>query len=110
MKLRRLGYARVFGKVRSQILFTRVRMKYKGMTFDCTNFFSLSSSNQDGYQNAPERDKPVILGTLFRSALFGRDQMVFDTFTVSERLYLASHWYKMSEKIVLNKEEDNIVY
>jgi hypothetical protein len=47
---------------------------------------------------------------MLRSALFGRDQMIFDTFTSFEKVALAGNWYKMSEKIVLNKEEDNIVY
>lgn len=91
-------------------MFTRVRMKYKGKTLDCTNFFSLSTTNQDNYQNAPAEDKMVILVPLFRSALFGMDQMAFDTLTGSEKRYLATTWYKQSELIVLNKEEDNIVY
>jgi len=91
-------------------LFTRVRMKYTGKTLDCTNFFSLSTTNQDNYQNAPAGDKMVILVPLFRSALFGMDQMAFDTLTGSEKRYLATAWYKQSELIVLNKEEDNIVY
>jgi hypothetical protein len=38
------------------------------------------------------------------------DQMAFDTLTGSEKRYLADTWYKQSELIVLNKEEDNIVY
>ena len=92
------------------MLFTRVRMKYKGKTLDCTNFFSLSATNQDRYQNTEGDDKMVLLVHLFRSALFGMDQMAFDTLTGSEKRYLADTWYKQSELIVLNKEEDNIVY
>lgn len=91
-------------------MFTRVRMKYKGKTLDCTNFFSLSTTNQDRYQNALEEDKKILLVHMFRSALFGMDQMAFDTLTGSEKLYLSIAWYKQSELIVLNKEEDNIVY
>jgi hypothetical protein len=85
-------------------------MKYKGKTLDCTNFFSLSTTNQDRYQNALEEDKKILLVHMFRSALFGMDQMAFDTLTGSEKLYLSIAWYKQSELIVLNKEEDNIVY
>jgi hypothetical protein len=85
-------------------------MKYKGKTLDCTNFFSLSTTNQDRYQNALEEDKKILLVHMFRSALFGMDQMVFDTLTGSEKVYLSAAWYKQSELIVLNKEEDNIVY
>ena len=92
------------------MLFTRVRMKYKGETLDCTNFFSLSATNQDRYQNTEGDEKMVLLVHLFRSALFGVDQMRFDTLTGFEKIALAGTWYKQSEKIVLNKEEDNIVY
>ena len=92
------------------MLFTRVRMKYKGETLDCTNFFSLSATNQDSYHNTKGNDQTVLLVHLFRSSLFGADQMRFDTLTGSEKLYLSSTWYKQSELIVLNKEEDNIVY
>jgi hypothetical protein len=92
------------------MLFTRVRMKYKGKTLDCTNFFSLSATNQDNYHNTEGNNQTVLLVHLFRSALFGADQMAFDTLTGSEKIYLANAWYKQSELIVLNKEEDNIVY
>jgi hypothetical protein len=85
-------------------------MKYKGKTLDCTNFFSLSTTNQDRYQNALEEDKKILLVHMFRSALFGMDQMAFDALTGPEKLYLSSAWYKQSELIVLNKEEGNIVY
>jgi hypothetical protein len=85
-------------------------MKYEDKTFDCTNFFSLSSSNQDSYHNAPAGSKTGILVTLFKSALFGMDQMTFDTYTDFEKITLAGTWYKQSEKIVLNKEEENVVY
>jgi hypothetical protein len=92
------------------MLFTRVRIKYKGKTLDCTNFFSLSATNQDSYHNTKGNDQTVLLVHLFRSALFGVDQMSFDTLTGSEKIHLALAWYKRSELIVLNKEEDNIVY
>jgi hypothetical protein len=38
------------------------------------------------------------------------DQMAFDTLSGFEKITLAGTWYKQSELIVLNKEEDNIVY
>lgn len=92
------------------MLFTRVRIKYKGTTFDCTNFFSLSTTNQDNYQNSVGVVKMGILIQMFKSALFGMDQMTFDTYTEAEKFTLASAWYEQSEKIVLNREEPNIVY
>jgi len=92
------------------MLFTRVRIKYRSTTFDCTNFFSLSATNQDNYQNTKGDEQTILLVHLFRSALFGMDQMAFDTLTGSEKIHLATAWYKQSELIVLNKEEDNIVY
>ena len=92
------------------MLFTRVRMKYKGKTLDCTNFFSLSTTDQDRYQNTEGNEKIILLVHLFRSALFGMDQMRFDTLGGLEKITLAETWYKQSEKRVLNKEEDNIVY
>jgi hypothetical protein len=51
-----------------------------------------------------------ILIQMFKSALFGMDQMTFDTYAETEKFTLASAWYKQSELVVLNKEEDNIVY
>ena len=92
------------------MLFTRVRMKYKGETLDCTNFFSLSATDQDRYQNSEGDEKMILLVHLFRSSLFGMDQMRFDTLSGFEKLELSGAWYKQSELIVLNKEEDNIVY
>jgi hypothetical protein len=67
-------------------------------------------TNQENYHNANKEDKAEILVKLFRSSLFGMEQMTFDTYVDPEKSALAATWYKQSELIVLNKEEDNIVY
>lgn len=92
------------------MLFTRVRFKYKDNTFDATNFHSFSATSQRYYEESKEDEQPLVLMIMFRSALFGADQMVFDTYSQKEKMSLAEQWRLMSNKIADNKEEPNVIY
>lgn len=92
------------------MLFTRVRFKYKDTTFDATNFHSFAATSQRYYNETKEEEQPRVLAVMYRTALFGAEQMIFDTYSEKEKMALAGQWLLMSNKIAYNKEEPDVVY
>lgn len=90
--------------------FTRIKVTYKGKSFEAANFLEYTQKTRDLYEK--EVDVPTkngVIISLFEMSLHEWDKMFFAPYKPYQKIAIARTWYRTSMGLEVG-EEPNIVY